>query len=49
MKPASLGGLVGTLPNTRGGRALRREYCRQYVSSMGLDPDAVIETQRKSH
>lgn len=47
MKPASLSGLVGTLPHNRGGQALRQEYCRQYASSMGLDPDAVIETQRK--
>ena len=49
MKPTSLAGLVGTFPHNCGGQALRQEYCRQYVSYMGLDPDAIIETQRKSH
>ena len=49
MKPTSLAGLVGTFPHNCGGQALRQEYCHQYASYMGLDPDAIIETQRKSH
>jgi hypothetical protein len=50
MEPSSLSGLPSTTGNSNGMAMFRREYFDTFLEeTLGLDPNTVVEAQRKLH